>query len=224
MKYWKIFSIFFFTNLALDIVFNNVTDLYSYRYISKPLVTLSLIIFFYLNSSHKLEKDRMSIVIALLSLLIGDIFLMHYTYNFWVGMACFFLANIFYASVFYRSAHFDIDRSIPYIAIVSLVCLTLLYFVYDKLDNFFLPVTIYMFVTLNMSQAAFLRNKVVNNKSYFTVFIGSLCFLVSQGAVAIIKFHSHFPYEKIVVMFFYGISQYLIVYGILNEKKKFRRF
>src|SRR5690606_16472874 len=137
MKYWKIFSIFFFTNLVFDIVFNNVADLYSYRYITKPLVTLSLIIYFYLNSRHKLEKDRMSIVIALLSLLIGDIFLMHYTYNFWVGMACFFLANIFYASVFYRSAHFDIDRSIPYIAIVSLFCLTFFYFVYSQFDMCF---------------------------------------------------------------------------------------
>lgn len=226
MKYWKHFSIFFFINLTLDIIFNNIEGLYNFRFITKPLVTISLLLFFYLNSKNKPQKVRLLIIFALIALLIGDIFIMEYFshYDLWIGMGFFFLANILYASVFYRSAHFNIDRSIPFVALVSLVCLTLLYFIYEKLDSFFFPATVYMLITLNMSQAAFLRSKVVNNKSYYAVFLGSVFFLVSQAFVAITKFYGNYPLERIVVMLFYGISQYLIVYGILIEKKKFRRF
>ena len=226
MKYWKAFSIFFFINLILDIIFNNINDLYFYRLITKPIVTISLLLYYYFNSKKKHKKERISIILALLSLLIGDLFILEHIsfYNFWIGLCCFLLANLFYASVFYRSAHFNIDRSIPFVAVVSLICLTLLYFIYNDLDSFFIPATIYMLVTLNMSQAAFLRNKVVNDKSYYAVFLGSVFFLISQSAVAIIKFYSHYPFEKIIVMLFYGLSQYLMIYGILIEKKKFRRF
>lgn len=226
MKYWKLFSVFFFVNLTLDIIFNNVDGLYNFRLITKPIVTISLLLFYLLNSKHKTQKERISIVFSLISLLLGDLFLMVNLpfYNFWAGSGFFLLANVFYASAFYRSAHFDIDRSIPFIAIVSLVCLTLLYFIYDKLDSFFFPATLYMLITLNMSQAAFLRNRVVNNKSYYAIFLGSIFFLASQASVAIIKFYGNFPYEKIIVMLLYGLSQYLIIYGILVEKKKFRRF
>lgn len=226
MKYWKPFSIFFFTNLTIDIIFNNIDGLYQFRLITKPLVTISLLLFYILNSKNKTRKERISIVFSLIFLLLGDLFLMINVsfYNFWAGSGFFLLANILYASIFYRSAHFDIDRSIPFVAIVSLTCLTLLYFIYDRLDSFFFPATVYMLITLNMSQAAFLRNKVVNNKSYYAIFLGSLFFLGSQASVALIKFYGSFPFEKIIVMFFYGLSQYLIIYGILIEKKKFRRF
>ena len=226
MKYWKLFSIFFFLNLIIDIIFNTIDGLYNFRFMTKPLVIISLLLYYYFNSKDKVQKERVSIMLALIFLLLGDIFLMtgFSFYNFWAGSTFFLLANIAYASAFYRSAHFDIDRSIPFVAIVSLICLTLLYFIYEKLDSFFFPATVYMFITLNMSQAAYLRNRVVNNKSYYAIFLGSLFFLASQASVAIIKFYGDFPFQTIIVMLFYGLSQYLIVYGILIEKKKFRRF
>ncbi|UOB18031.1 lysoplasmalogenase [Abyssalbus ytuae] len=226
MKYWKVFSVLFFFNLCIDILLSNIEHLYYYRYITKPLITISLLLVFYFNSKLKPKKERLSVIIALVFLLIGDIYIIgyHHIFQLWIAMIFFLAANILYAAVFYRSAHFNIDRSIPFIATATITSLTLLYFIYDRLNSFFIPATLYMMVILNMSQAAYLRNKVVNDQSYYAIFLGSLFFLASQSAVAIVKFYSNFPFQQIIIMSCYGLSQYLIIYGLLIEKKKFRRF
>jgi hypothetical protein len=51
------------------------------------------------------------------------------------------------------------------------------------------------------------------------VLIGCLLFLFSEGINAISTFNGNLPFPKFLVMFFYGTAIYLIVFGIVKEKK-----
>ena len=95
---------------------------------------------------------------------------------------------------------------------------------YDNLNGYFIPILVYIFAVLNMIQAAFLRYKVVDNNSFILVFVGALLFLLSESILALNKFYMPIPYKNILIMLFYGISQLLIILGIINEKKRVRRF
>lgn len=212
--------------LSADLLFNNLNGLYSFRLLSKPAISITLLIFYLLNSKNRHPKERTLLSVCLLCLFMGDVFLLENTslYFFPVGFFAFFMANIFYSMVLYRSANLDINKSYPFLAVSAIYLFAIFYLMYDKLDSYFVPVLIYMFAVLNMIQAAFLRYKVVNHYSFLLVFIGALLFLLSESILALHMFYEPFPYKNFLIMFFYGLSQLLIILGILAEQKKFRRF
>ncbi|NAS30216.1 hypothetical protein GTQ40_04480 [Flavobacteriaceae bacterium R38] len=220
------FSFLFLAILICDIVLNSSDHLHSFRIITKPLITISLILFYYMNSSQRQKKERETIIIALFFLLIGDMFLLEESrfYHFSLGFIAFLLANITYSYLLYRSAHNEVKKSIPFLIIVVIYFLVVYYLIYDKIQGNFIPVTVYLFAVLNMMQSACLRHKVVNNKSFYLVFTGALLFMISQNIFAINMFYKPVPYKDILIILFYGLSQLLIVQGILVEQKKFRRF
>ena len=212
--------------LIVDVVFNNIESLIAFRVFSKPLISITLFIFYYSNSKNRPRKERFSILLCLLSLLFGDVFLLENTpvHSFPAGLFAFFMANVFYSMVLYRSANLEINKSYPFLIVAAIYLFTIFYLMYDKLNGYFVPVLIYIFAVLNMIQAAFLRYKVVNNYSFILVFTGALLFLFSESLLALNKFYTPVPYKNILVMMIYGVSQLLIIMGILREQKKFRRF
>lgn len=93
--------------------------------------------------------------------------------------------------------------------------------IYDNLHQLFLPVMIYFFASIIVLQFAFLRKDDVNRLSYLLVFIGTILCIVSDSVTALKTFYiPNFAYEKITIMLFYGIGQYLIVFGITKEVKQ----
>jgi uncharacterized membrane protein YhhN len=212
--------------LFTDLVFNNYNDLVSLRVFSKPLVSITLLVFYFLNSKCRHRKERLLVFLCLLSLFLGDVFLLEQTqfYSFPAGLFAFFMANIFYSMVLYRSANLEINKSYPFLLVSAVYLFTIFYLMYDKLNGYFVPILIYIFAVLNMIQAAFLRYKEVNHYSFILVFIGALLFLFSESILALNTFYAPFPYKNVLIMLFYGISQLLIILGILKEQKKFRRF
>ena len=183
-------------------------------------------IFYYFNSKNKHRKEKILVLLCLFTLFLGDVFLLEKTkiYSFSIGLFAFFIANIIYSMVLYRSANLDINKSYPFLIVASIYLFTILYLMYDNLNGYFIPILIYIFAVLNMIQAAFLRYKVVNNYSFILVFSGALLFLLSESILALNKFYMPLPFKNILIMLFYGISQLLIILGIINEQKKFRRF
>ena len=165
-------------------------------------------------------------IIALLFLLVGDVFLLEgfSFYYFTIGLLAFLFANIAYSYLLYRSAQFGVTKSVPFLILSSLYILTIYYFIYDNSQGYFVLILIYSFVVLNMLQSAYLRYKIVNMKSFYMVFIGALLFTISESILALNMFHKPIPYKNIWIMLFYGIGQLLIVQGVLAEQKKFRRF
>ncbi|NER14084.1 hypothetical protein GWK08_11580 [Leptobacterium flavescens] len=221
-----IFNIIFLTILLTDIVFHSIEYLIPYRDLTKPLIALSLMFFYYKNSKNKPKKERRLMMMALLMVLVGSGFLLEgFGVRFYfVGLMAYFMANIVYSSLLYRSAHFDVDRSIPFLIVACLYLMAIYYFIYDNLGGYLIPTLFYFFTVLNLTQSAYLRYKIVNNKSYYLVLAGTVLFMVSESIWALTTFYKSVPFGNIWMMFFYGISQLLIVHGVLVENKKFRRF
>ncbi|PTX62049.1 putative membrane protein YhhN [Kordia periserrulae] len=220
MKFFKVFIIIFLLNLSLDIYFNNAKELYEYRIVTKPLITILLAIFFYINSQAMLFHQRLIILGALAALCIGDILLLEETsfYSFILGLVLFLISMLLYSLYFYKQVRYDIDRLIPYLAVSLLLSLSLIYLIYDKLDNLLIPVIIYMITVLNFLKIGYLRYKNVNTKSYRLVFWGIACFTIAQIVIGLNQFHNALPYKDVYIMLFYGTSQLLIILGILTVK------
>lgn len=220
MKFLKVFIFLFLVNLSLDIYFNNAKEFYELRLLTKPLIIILLSIFFYLNSEKMELKSRLIIFAALTFLCIGDVFLLEDTpfYSFIIGLISFLIAMLFYSLYFYKQTRYDIDRLIPYLAVSLLISLSLIYLMYDGLNNLLVPVIIYMAMVLNLLKLAYLRYKNVNIKSYRLVFIGVSFFTIAQILIGINRFHQTLLYKDIYIMFLYGISQLFIILGILSTK------
>lgn len=217
MKFFKVFIIIFLANLSLDIYFNNTKELYEYRIITKPLITILLAVFFYVNSQMMLFRQRLIILGALATLCIGDILLLEEKsfYSFIMGLVLFLASMLLYSLYFYKQIRYDIDRLIPFLAVSLLLSLSLIYLIYDKLDNLLIPVMIYFITVLNFLKIGYLRYKSVNTKSYRLVFLGVSCFTAAQIVIGLNQFYQALPYKNVYIMLFYGTSQLLIILGIL---------
>jgi uncharacterized membrane protein YhhN len=223
MKFFKIFIFLFLLNLSLDIYFNNAKEFYELRIFTKPLVTILLAIFFYINSRKMLLLHRVTILFALLFLCAGDIILLEDTpfYSFIIGLLLFLIALLLYSFYFYRQTTYDIDRLLPFLAVSLLIALTLIYLMYDGLNNLLIPVMIYIATVLNFVKIAFLRFKNVNTKSYLFVLIGAILFTITQVIIGLNAFHKTILLKDLFIMLFYGFSQLFIIMGtiVINHEK-----
>lgn len=221
MKGAFVLSTVFIVVLGVDIYFNNTPQLSNFRLITKPTLTLLLFILFYKNRQLKTVKEQFMLTVAFILMAIGDIFLLENLpcYSLPVGLVTFLGVNLIYAWLFYQTAHFSLKKSLPYILFVFLYCFVVFYMIYDKLGAFFAPTMVYMLILLNMAQAAYLRYSLVNKSSYYLILFGAILFLVSQSIVALNNFYKEVPYKNILIMLFYGVSQLLIILGLLAEKR-----
>ena len=162
-------------------------------------------------------RHRLTIVGALLFLCAGDILLLQDTsyYSFIGGLTLFLISMLLYSLYFYKQTRYDIDRLIPYLAVSLLISLSIIYLIYDGLNNLLIPVMIYLATILNFLKIGFLRYKSVNNRSYRLVFLGIIFFTIAQIIIGLNQFYKAVPYKDIYIMLFYGASQLLIILGIL---------
>ncbi|WP_338731217.1 lysoplasmalogenase [Mangrovimonas cancribranchiae] len=216
----KNFIFLFITLLALELLCSSISELNSFRYITKPLILLSLIIFFKKNNSHLDKSVQNLTLLALAFSLLGDIFLLFPDVSphfFTLGLAAFLIAHIMYVLVFSK-------RAKPLFKAWFFIIVLLGYaaFLFTKLEsglgNMLIPVIIYMVVILSMAAAAFLRYNKVVKTSFTLVFIGALLFLTSDSILALNKFHKPITFANISIMLTYGLAQLLIVLGILKQK------
>ena len=125
-----------------------------------------------------------------------------------------------YCIKFSNNRDFNLIRLLPFSFFSFLLMVLILMLVINKLGNFFIPVLLYFFVSLLMFLFAYLRKNDVNKMSYYLVFLGMFSFLISEIVMVLKTFYIHIPYNQTVIMLSYGVAQYLIVLGIINEKKQ----
>ena len=194
------------------------------HYFSKPLIVISILIFFY-SQSQILEKPIKTIMLlALVFSLIGDVALLFDAVNplyFIIGLASFLLAQIMYVIVFLKQRALK-KSPIAFIGLMIIYAAFLFYMVNDGLGDLLIPVIVYMIVILSMSTSAFLRKKQLNTKSYNWVFIGALLFMLSDSILALNKFYQPLSLSSIFIMSTYALAQYCIVIGILKHNEKLR--
>lgn len=218
---WKRFSLVYFTLVFLYILCNNIEGFFTLRYLVKPLVNLSIIGYFHFNSKRLNTLEKKFSYVALLALLLGDLFLIHDTLTlyFMLGMVMFALARICYSIVFSSKAYYNIDRVIPFLAVTLLFILLVIYLIIDKLEGFTIPVFGYIFLSLLMTKIAYLRKDRVNGKSYNFVMLGCIFFIISETIMVLHKFYTPLPFVSFSIMLFYSLGQYFIISGLTFQRE-----
>jgi len=217
------FSVLYFSILIIDILVKLGLDTIPFRFITKPLIVISLVVFYWINAKEKSKKKFVFMILALIFFLLGDVFLIFKDVSllFSLGMLGFILGKLFYAFRFSNQNDFKLVRLLPIVVFCFVYIFVVLNIIYDNLGEYFFPVLIYLFVAMLTLQFAYLRKSGVDTKSYLTVGIGILFSVMADSIAVLAQFYQdNFFYDYITVILFYGISQYLIVIGILEEKVK----
>ena len=219
-KFEKTFAVLFFVIVLIELLSSTLSWLSSFHNVAKPLILISLILFFYLQGKHLSQKTRRNTLFALTFSLVGDVLLMfdEVSLNFFlIGLISFLLAHVFYIVVFIEKKN-RLKKPIPFGTLLIIYALGLFYILYDGLGHMLIPVSIYMLVILSMAVTAALRKGNVPNLSYNLVFIGVLLFLISDSILAVNKFYGDILYEHLLIMSTYAFAQYCIVMGIIKQK------
>ncbi|WP_299252615.1 lysoplasmalogenase family protein [uncultured Lacinutrix sp.] len=216
------FSILFFIFLSLDIYVKLNLEAVPYRLITKPLIVLSLLYFFIVNNSKTQEKWHY-IIVALLSFLIGDILLIFYKIIpiYILGLILLMIGKLCYAKCFSNERDFNVFKLLPFFILCFAYMVFIMVLVLNKLGAFFFPTLLYLFSCLIVMLFAYLRKGDVNKRSYYTVLIG-VTFAILCDSISVIQsfYYEEFPYQKFLIMLFYGLSQYFIIMGLVEEKSK----
>lgn len=207
--------------VLLDLV-TGYLHFYGLRQLTKPLILLSLILFFGIYGRQLAKKTYRYILLALFFSLLGDIFLLYDHLSpmyFMLGLIAFLLAHITYALVFLIQGKSILKKKMPLVAILLLVYGTTLFIILqDNLGTLKIPVIIYILGILAMAITAYSRKDQVGPTSFKLVFIGAVFFILSDSILAINKFLITVPGSHILVMGTYATAQYLIVRGLLANK------
>lgn len=216
----KTFSIIFAIILLGELICDNIESLNSWHYLTKPLILISLIIFFLKQQNNLDTKSKSLTLAALLFSLLGDVFLMftnissHYFIG---GLLAFLLAHIMYILVFLKER--NIHKISSFLMLFLLVYgVGIFYFLKDGLGELLAPVIVYMLVILTMVISAFLRHESISKMSYNLVFLGAIFFVTSDSLLALNKFYKPFETAGILVMLTYAIAQYLIILGLKKQQ------
>ncbi|MFL0353679.1 lysoplasmalogenase [Xanthomarina sp. GH4-25] len=216
----KSFAILFIFLLILEIATSSYESISNLNYIAKPAILISLIIFFWTQSSNLEIKLKTMILLALVFSLLGDILLMFVSQsaNYFIGgLVAFLTAHIFYVLVFLKHRNTS-KNSIVFIGSLLAYGVLIFYILRDSLGNMLIPVILYMLVIFAMATAAFLRKGQVVKTSFTLVFIGAILFMISDSILALNKFYQPLPFTNFSIMFTYSFAQLFIVFGLLKQR------
>ena len=88
----------------------------------------------------------------------------------------------------------------------------------DYLNDFRIPVLAYIFVISIMAILAGYRYRRVNLLSFRLICFGAIFFVISDAALAYMKFVEPYTFAGILIMSTYMIAQFLITLGTIERK------
>ncbi len=200
----------------------------TFRYILKPLLLLSLSIYFYKQTVGAKNLFSNLIQAGLFFSFIGDCALLFAGISelyFIIGLLFFLVAQVCYCSAF-RKSHKNLWP--PFFSlqfIVSVLPFVLLsafvfFWIKDSLHNLLYPVLVYILVITLMGILAALRYKKVSFLSFSLILAGAIFFMISDTLLAINKFKEAFNLAGVSIMSTYILAQFLIVEGSLVQLKE----
>lgn len=216
------FSVLYAVIVLSDMVCSSFPSLVSYRVITKPAIMMVLLLFFYKYRSYDDLYATRLMILALLFSLAGDVLLLFTGRSelfFILGLVSFLMAHLMYVFVFLKKRN-PKRRGVAFLCISLIYGAILFYILHPGLGEMKIPVLLYMLVILAMANVANLRKDMVTENSYQLVFIGAVSFMISDSILAFEKFHTSIPLSNIWIMATYAFAQLLIVFGVLQQKKK----
>ncbi|MCB4798748.1 lysoplasmalogenase family protein [Neotamlana laminarinivorans] len=218
-----LFSVLYFIILVVYLYVKFNADENYLRVFVKPFLMVSLLIFTWVNTANKKTRKFIYLNLAIITFLLGDIIIVFKgkPVLFLSAMLFFMMGKIFYIFRFSGDRDFKVSDLFPILAFCFFYILLVFNVVIKNLNEYVVPVLIYLLFSSIQFLFSFLRKVEVNFKSFLIVVIG-VFFSVTYDTIALLtKFYEdYFLYNKITVVTFYAISQYLIVYGLVTEKIK----
>ena len=224
-----------FSVLLVVEMYSETTENDVIMWVVKPLLMPVLLILFLLNAHNNLSLERICLVIALIFSCLGDVLLMQHRDDFFIfGLISFLIVHIAYVISFMVRFYHEgealrrrltvsalIIASIPFLAYSALM----LYLLCPKLNanteetkGLLIPVVFYTFVIIGMAYISYLRDR--KAPGFWSVFAGAVFFVLSDSFLALNRFVVPLPAPGLVIMFTYGIGQYLITIGTLQITTK----
>lgn len=155
----KTFSLVFLIIVIADLICGSIDGLSHLRYLTKPAIVISLMLFFWKESTSLVVSAKTLTLLALMFSLLGDLLLLFVDQSpeyFMYGLIAFLVAHVMYILVFLK--HRNRSKS-PWVFLLFLMLYAagLFYFLMDRLGDMLIPVLMYMVVILAMATTAFLR-------------------------------------------------------------------
>lgn len=193
----------------------------NYRFLSKPLVLISLITYYYFNRKEKSKKIEQTVLCALFFFLIGDFMILNFSNSFFLMLSIVFfgIGKVFFCLKFKNKKDFEFSKLLPFSLIIYIFITFIISVIYKNLKGFLIPGLITLFISVLMLNLAYLRRNKFSNWSYLFVLFGCVLLVFVESITAIHIFNKDMLFPNFLMMFFYGTSMYLIVVGIVNEKK-----
>ncbi|XMO87778.1 lysoplasmalogenase family protein [Algibacter sp. AS12] len=216
-----IFAVLFFSLLIADILIKLNLGVSPFRFVSKSLLSILLFVYYLLNEEEEFNANRLAVAGALIFFIIGDNMLILNqisVYNI-LGICCFIIAKVFYVLRFYNNRDFNFKKLIPFFMLCFIYMAFLLIIIIENLNSQFYFITlVYLFVASTTLIFGVLRGSVVNKTSFYLVMLGIIASVLSDSISVLELFYVNgVAYQEITIMLFYGISQYFIILGIVNE-------
>lgn len=205
---------------------SRLNNFHTLDYFTKPLLLIWIGLYFYLNTGN-IRKDKF-IYKAFLFSWIGDLCMMVSHTNgiyFYAGVGGFFLAQLNYIRVFTGNIKSDnkglVFNKPGWLIPFALYLAAMLYLILSGMKGVMIPIIIiYALSLISMSLFALNRKGLVSQKSFSLVFVGSILFVLSDSMIAINKFYSEFPLSSFLIMLTYFTAQYLIMQGLIEDKRE----
>ena len=201
---------------------------YMVRLISKPLIVLTLLIYF-IQQVRTSSGGAGALKAALVFSLIGDVALLFENdlepLIFMTGLGSFLVAHILYIVAFNGIRKHNAQSSgVPgqrwgwIVAVVFYVGI-LLYVLMPYLYELKIPVIVYALILGGMLLAVVHAFRYLYKKPGIICLAGALMFVLSDSVFAIAKFYAGFALSGLVIMFTYACAQYFLVTGAARALK-----
>jgi hypothetical protein len=215
------FSLVYFSLLLLDLLIIVWGSNELWRLDTMPVIALLLIVFYIYNDKSARPWKFAFMVIALSWFLLANIAVLFRNESIMLILISvfFILGNVFYILRFSNNRDFDFIRLLPILALYLIYMFVILQLTQDRLGDLLIPIFIFLFVTLLTIQFALLRKSAVTKNSYYLVITGMLVLLMSHTSAVLSVFYKTFDNQDVLTMLLYSIAQFLIVIGVINEKK-----
>lgn len=203
--------------LIIDIVLSNSEGAMYYSLFSKCLLLVILLGGFMPRSRNMHPVVRTCTLLGMVSFVMGEVFVMidNDLNTIVTGFLLLMVAKLCYSCAFVYTIRIDIDRLLPYLVFVTLYSLVVIYFLYDLPEH--VPAYLFLVTTLFMLKLAYLRFEKVSKVSFARVFAGASMVLVAETILVFDRSFSSFSWSGILIVLLFGMSQYLMVSGVLQQ-------
>ncbi|MEJ7692470.1 lysoplasmalogenase [Daejeonella sp.] len=216
-----------FTIIFLIIAIANIFAEYDFvsrlNLLVKPLICISLAIYFVRNAKMNAGFNRL-ILAALILSFFGDCLLLfadEYASFFMFGLVAFLIAHVLYSLAFFRDFKNNPQAPKTYghlmLFLMGVFSMSYYSMIRDYLGDLRIPVMAYVFVISIMVILAGYRYRRVNLLSFRLIYFGALFFVISDSTLAYNKFVEPFACSGVVIMGTYMLAQYLITIGSIER-------